>query len=37
MLLEELAETVGLPRQTIRFYERQDLSEPRRETNGDGT
>lgn len=35
MLIGELAETVGLDRQTIRFYERQGLlPEPRRAVNG---
>ena len=35
MLIGELAETVGLDRQTIRFYERQGLlPEPRRAANG---
>ncbi len=35
MLIGELADTVGLPSQTIRFYERQGLlPEPRREANG---
>jgi MerR family mercuric resistance operon transcriptional regulator len=35
MLIGELAETVGLRSQTIRFYERRGLlPEPRREANG---
>ncbi|MGV8968391.1 MAG: heavy metal-responsive transcriptional regulator [Cellulomonas sp.] len=35
MLIGELADTVGLNSQTIRFYERQGLlPEPRRESNG---
>lgn len=35
MLIGELADTVGLPAQTIRFYERQGLlPQPRRQANG---
>lgn len=35
MLIGELAESVGLPSQTVRFYEREGLLPPaRRETNG---
>jgi len=35
MLIGELADTVGLPSQTIRFYERRGLlPEPERGTNG---
>jgi MerR family mercuric resistance operon transcriptional regulator len=35
MLIGELADTVDLPAQTIRFYERRGLlPQPRRETNG---
>lgn len=35
MLIGELADTVGLPAQTIRFYERRGLlPQPRREANG---
>lgn len=35
MLIGELADTVGLPSQTIRFYERQGLlPQPRRQANG---
>lgn len=35
MLIGELADTTGLPSQTIRFYERRGLlPQPRREANG---